>query len=62
LFFGLKNVDAGLFDIVALWLAIGWTIREFVRVRGAAALTLVPYFLWVSFAAAINLAIWKLNP
>jgi tryptophan-rich sensory protein len=62
LFFGLKNVDAGLFDIVALWLAIGWTVREFARVRLAAAVVLVPYFLWVSFAAAINLAIWKLNP
>jgi len=62
LFFGLKNVDAGLFDIVALWLAIGWTLREFARVRIAAAITLVPYFLWVSFAAAINLAVWKLNP
>src|ERR1700730_1723919 len=62
LFFGLRNVDAGLFDIVALWLAIGWTIREFVRVRSAAALTLVPYFLWENFANSINLAIWKLNP
>jgi benzodiazapine receptor len=62
LFFGLKNIDAGLFDIVALWLAIGWTLREFVRVRIAAAVTLVPYFLWVSFATAINLAIWKMNP
>jgi translocator protein len=62
LFFGLKNIDAGLFDIVALWLAVGWTIREFVRVRLAAAILLVPYFLWVSFAAALNLAMWKLNP
>jgi benzodiazapine receptor len=62
LFFGLKNIDAGLFDIVALWLAIGWTLREFARVRIGAAVILVPYFLWVSFAAAINLGIWKLNP
>jgi benzodiazapine receptor len=61
-FFGLKNIDAGLFEIVALWLAVGWTIREFARVKPAAALVLVPYFLWVTFAAAINLAVWKLNP
>jgi translocator protein len=61
-FFGWKNVDAGLFDIVALWLAIGWTVREFARVKSSAALLLVPYFLWVSFATAMNLAIWKLNP
>jgi tryptophan-rich sensory protein len=45
-----------------LWLAVGWTMREFARVRIAAAVTLVPYFLWVSFATAINLGIWKLNP
>ena len=62
LFFGWKNIDAGLFDIATLWLTIGWTIREFARVRFAAAVILVPYFFWVSYAAAINLAIWKLNP
>jgi tryptophan-rich sensory protein len=62
LFFGFRNMDAGLFDIIALWLAIGWTLREFSRVRLAAALVLVPYFLWVTFAAAMNLAVWKLNP
>jgi benzodiazapine receptor len=62
LFFGLKNIDIGLFAIVALWLAIGWTLREFARVRIAAAVLLVPYFVWVSLAAAINLALWKLNP
>jgi benzodiazapine receptor len=61
-FFGLKNIDAGLFEIVALWLAVGWTVREFARVKPAAALILVPYLLWVTFAAAINLAVWKLNP
>jgi translocator protein len=62
LFFGLRNMDAGLFDIIALWLAIGWTLREFARVRIAAALILLPYFLWVTLAAAMNLAVWKLNP
>ena len=43
-FFGWKNLDAGLFEIVALWLAVGWTLREFARVKFAAALFLVPYF------------------
>ena len=61
-FFGLKNIDAGLFDIVALWLAVGWTLREFARVAPVAAVILAPYFLWVTFAAAVNLAMWKLNP
>jgi translocator protein len=61
-FFGFKNIDAGLFDIVALWLAVGWTMREFSRVAPSAAVMLVPYFLWVTFSAAINLVVWKLNP
>jgi benzodiazapine receptor len=61
-FFGLKNIDAGLFGIVALWLAVGWTMREFARVAPAAAVILIPYFLSVTFAAAINLAVWRLNP
>jgi tryptophan-rich sensory protein len=61
-FFGLKNIDAGLFCIVALWLAVGWTMREFARVKPPAALIMLPYFLWITFVAAINLAVWKLNP
>jgi benzodiazapine receptor len=61
-FFGLKNNDAGLFGIVALWLAVGWTMREFARVAPAAAVILIPYFLSVTLAAAINLAVWRLNP
>jgi tryptophan-rich sensory protein len=62
LFFGLNNIGAGLFVIVALWLAIVWTIREFSAVRGAPAWMLVPYLAWVSFANALNLSIWRLNP
>ncbi len=61
LFFGAKSIDAGLFLIVALWLSIAWTIREFAVVKAAAAWLLAPYLIWVGFASALNLAIWKLN-
>jgi len=61
LFFGAKSIGAGLFVIVALWLAIVWTLREFAVVRAAAAWLLAPYLIWVSFASALNLALWKLN-
>jgi benzodiazapine receptor len=61
LFFGLKNIGAGLFDIVALWLAIAWMLREFAAVRAAAAWLLAPYWIWVGFASALNFAVWKLN-
>ena len=46
---------------VALWLSIAWTIREFSAVRAAAAWLLTPYLIWVGFASALNLAVWKLN-
>jgi translocator protein len=61
-FFGARNIGAGLFVTVALWLSIVWTIREFAKVKPAAAWMLAPYLIWVSFASALNLAIWKLNP
>lgn len=62
LFFGAKNIGAGLFVIVALWAAIAWTIREFAVVKAAAAWMLASYLVWVSFATALNFALWKLNP
>jgi tryptophan-rich sensory protein len=62
LFFGGHDIGAGLFVIIALWLSIVWTIREFAAVKAGAAWMLAPYLLWVSFATALNLAIWKLNP
>ena len=61
LFFGAGNIGAGLFVIVALWLAIVWAIREFAAVKAAAAWMLAPSLLWVGLASALNLAIWKLN-
>ena len=60
-FFGLKSIGAGLFDIVALWIAVVWTLREFARVRVAAAAILLPYLLMVTFAAAVTLSVWRLN-
>jgi benzodiazapine receptor len=62
LFFGLRSPAAALVDIAALWIAIGATIVSFRRAVPLAALVLVPYWLWVSFATALNFAIWRLNP
>jgi benzodiazapine receptor len=61
LFFGLKNPLAGLWDIVPLWIAILATLVSFWKISPAAGLLLVPYWLWVSFATALNFAIWKMN-
>jgi benzodiazapine receptor len=61
-FFGAKNIGAALFVIVALWLSVAWTLREFSRVKRTAAWLLVPYIAWVTLAVALNLSIWKHNP
>lgn len=59
-FFGLRRVDIGLVIILILWIAIAATIAAFARVHRTAALLLVPYLLWVSFAAILNAAILTL--
>ncbi len=61
LFFGLKNPMAGLLDIIPLWAAILATLISFWKISPAAGVLLAPYWLWVSFATALNFAIWKLN-
>jgi tryptophan-rich sensory protein len=61
LFFGLRSPAAALADIALLWCAILATAISFRRVNLAAGLLLVPYLGWVSFASALNLAIWRLN-
>ncbi|MGB8657762.1 MAG: TspO/MBR family protein [Candidatus Zixiibacteriota bacterium] len=60
-FFGGKSPLAGLVMIAFLWLAILFTILSFLKLSSLAGLLLVPYLLWVSFAARLNLAIWNLN-
>ena len=52
----------GLIVIVLLWLMILLTIIKFWQVSKNAALLLVPYILWVSFAMALNYSIMVLDP
>jgi tryptophan-rich sensory protein len=61
LFFGFGRYGLAFADIALLWVLVGATVLAFWRVRRAAALLLVPYWLWVTYAAALNLAIWLLN-
>jgi tryptophan-rich sensory protein len=61
LFFGCRSPFLSLVEIVALWLAITVTVLTFYRVSKPAAFLLIPYLLWVSFAAALNFAILRLN-
>jgi len=49
-------------DTVLLWILIMATLICFWRVRPLAGVLLLPYLLWVSFASALNYALWQLNP
>lgn len=62
IFFGLKSFGGAFADIVALWLAIAATLVAFLRLSVPAGVLLAPYLAWVSFAAALNFALWRLNP
>jgi len=61
LFFGLHWPGLAFAEIVLLWVAIVATIAAFRPVSRAATLLLAPYLVWVSFAAALNFALWRLN-
>jgi benzodiazapine receptor len=61
LFFGLKSPLAAFIDIIFLWLAILITIVLFCKLSSAAAFLLVPYILWVTFAAVLNFSIMAMN-
>ena len=60
-FFGLRSPLTGLIDIIILWIAILATIISFMKISRTASYLLIPYILWVSFAAILNFSIWKLN-
>ena len=61
LFFGLQNPFFAFIEIIILWVAILATILLFYRISKKAAILLIPYIAWVSFAAFLNYSIWILN-
>lgn len=61
LFFGLQSPLYAFIEIVILWLAILLTIISFHKISKIAAYLLLPYILWVSFAAVLNFSILILN-
>jgi translocator protein len=61
IFFRRHAMGAALVEMALLWAAIAATLGTFAQVDRAAAWLLAPYLAWVSFAALLNLAIWRLN-
>jgi len=60
-FFGMRQIGWACVNIVLLWGAIAGTMVVFWRVNAVAGMLFMPYLAWVSFATALNFAIWRLN-
>jgi tryptophan-rich sensory protein len=61
LFFNLRRPDWALAELPFLWLSIVGLIAGLTPLSPLAGVLLAPYLLWVSFAAALNLAIVRMN-
>ena len=61
IFFGLRSPLFAFVEILVLWVFIALTIYYFYKISKLSGLLLVPYILWVSFAALLNLSIAILN-
>lgn len=62
LFFAWHNGALAFAEIVLLWLMIVATALVFYRLHKLAALLMLPYLAWVSFATALSWAMWQRNP
>lgn len=62
LFFAWHQGALACAEILLLWLLIVATLVSFWRIRPLAGALLLPYMLWVSFAAVLCYAMWKGNP
>ena len=59
-FFGIEE-GRTLADILLLWVLLSVTMGLFLKTRRLAGMLLLPYWLWVSFAALLNAELWRLN-
>jgi benzodiazapine receptor len=61
IFFGMRSPVLAFAEIIILWLAIVWCIRSFGHIHRTAMQLMLPYLVWVTFAAVLNVAIVLLN-
>jgi tryptophan-rich sensory protein len=62
IFFGMHMPLLAFINIALLWISIALLIIDFWKFSKPAAIILIPYLLWVSFASFLNLSIVFLNP
>jgi len=61
IFFGRHEMGLAFAEIIILWAFILVTMILFWQRQNLAGIFILPYFLWVSFAAFLNYSIWQLN-
>lgn len=62
IFFNLQSFGAAFLWILLLWCLTLLMILVFRQTDPPAAWLQIPYLLWVTFAAYLNLGVWRLNP
>ena len=62
IFFNLQAFGFSFFWLLMLWGLVLWMIFTFRKVDPTAAKLQIPYLLWLTFAAYLNLGVWYLNP
>ena len=60
-FFRLQMPFAAFWVLLLLWLFTGICAAKFYRISHVAGLLILPYWLWITFAGYLNLAVWLLN-
>lgn len=61
IFFNAQAFLLAFFWLLILWILVLWMILLFRKVDSPAAKLQIPYLLWLSFAAYLNLGVWYLN-
>ncbi len=61
IYFKFNEVLLAFIWLVVLWLLVIYMIKLFYPINKLATLILIPYILWLSFAAYLNLGIYILN-
>jgi tryptophan-rich sensory protein len=62
LFFGWQEGALAFGEVLLLWGLIVVTVVAFWRLSVVAAVLLLPYLAWVTFASALTFVVWQLNP
>jgi tryptophan-rich sensory protein len=61
-FFGLRDIRAGLFVMAALWLSVCVATVAFWEADAIAGALFSPYLAWSTVAFALNCSVWSRNP